>query len=517
MSKHKVSVIITTYDRPKRLKKAIESVIKQSFKDWELIIADDATKGDDVAKVIKSFKSDRIIHNKAAKNHRHHAKPKNDALKIAKGDYIAYLDDDNEFKTDHLQILYNELIRNPEIDVAFGERDIIAEEKTPDGKDFPIVKGICLQSMLDSFNKAAGINPPLTADTISQNMMMTFVLKQNYIDTSDVMHKREIIFDVGGWNEKQPKFGDWQLWCRLMKAGYTFKYVAISITDYHMHAKMKSMTVKSKVINTKGQPYLHPTYFDPVDCYTDEPFLKKVEKPKIAIWTITWNRLDYTKKMIESMKKNFKYDYDHYFIDNGSTDGTKEYLKKMLEKKASYKPIKDVIFNEDNLGISKANNIALNAILVSSKVKYDIVIKVDNDCEILSPDMLKTIAKIYQINRKMVISPYIEGLIDHPGGGKRIPGLRGRIGDYRVSAAEHMGGIFRAVPTKVFKNWRWPENDFKHGIQDLAFSQYAISSGYQLQYLDDFRAGHIDSTYEQDKKYPEYSDERAKAKIQRSK
>lgn len=411
MNKYEISVIITTYNRPDRLKKAIASVVKQSFKDWELIIADDASDGNKVEKVIKSFKNDRIIHNKAKKNHGNHTKPKNDALKIARGYYVAYLDDDNEFKTDHLQILYNEIRKNPEVDIVFGERDIIAEEKLPDGKDFPVTKGICLQSMLNSFNKAANINPPITVDSVTQNTMLMFVIQRNYIDTSDVLHKKEILFEVGGWNEKQPKFADWQLWCRLMKAGYNFQYVPMSITNYHMHKDMKSMTVKSKITETNGQNYLHPTFFDPVDCNIVEPFLGKIEKPKIAIWTITWNRLDYTKQMIESMKKNFKYDYDHYFIDNGSTDGTKKYLEGLLKDKASYKAIRDVIFNKDNIGISKANNQALGAICGSTKQNYDIVIKIDNDCKILSPNILKTIVEMYQANHKMIFSPYVEGLI----------------------------------------------------------------------------------------------------------
>ena len=299
MNKPKISVICTTYNRPERLKKAIKSVINQSFKDWELIVVDDASPDKETKEVVKSFKDDRIVYHKRKENFGNHAQPKNDGLTLARANLIAYLDDDNEYKKDHLQVLYNEIRKNPEVDLVFGERDIIVDEKTPNNKKLPPTKGMCLQSIVDSINMQ---NPMgLIIDMVSQNMMMSFMIQRNYIDTSDVLHRKNILFEIGGWNEKQPKFGDWNLWCRLLKAGYKFKYVPLSITNYHYHKECKSFTVKSKVIQRNDGTFFDPTWFDPVDCDIELPFLKIAEEPKIAVFTITWNRLDYTKKMVKNI------------------------------------------------------------------------------------------------------------------------------------------------------------------------------------------------------------------------
>ena len=64
----KVSVIITTYKRPDYLWQAIESVLKQTFKDFELIIVNDDPESQSLEKIISSYKDPRIIYIKNEKN-----------------------------------------------------------------------------------------------------------------------------------------------------------------------------------------------------------------------------------------------------------------------------------------------------------------------------------------------------------------------------------------------------------------------------------------------------------------
>ena len=90
----KVSVIITTYKRPDYLRQAIESVLKQTFKDFELIIVDDDPESQNLEKVILSYRDPRIIYIKNEEN-LGGAKSLNVGLKVANGDYIAILDDDD--------------------------------------------------------------------------------------------------------------------------------------------------------------------------------------------------------------------------------------------------------------------------------------------------------------------------------------------------------------------------------------------------------------------------------------
>ena len=133
-----ISVIITTFNRAVRLKKAIQSVLNQSYTDFELIIVNDGSK-DNTDDIVSSFKDPRIRYFKRQKNFGCDTRPKNEGIVISKGEYIAFLDDDNEYRPDHLAILYKEITKpNPisyinkqptTFDVVYGDRWLIDDTK----------------------------------------------------------------------------------------------------------------------------------------------------------------------------------------------------------------------------------------------------------------------------------------------------------------------------------------------------------------------------------------------------
>ena len=88
-----VSVVLTTYNRPKLLIRALESVKVQTFQPKEIILVDDSSDKN-ATNFIKKHLSDDIIYLK----HKHNlglAAARNTGLRYAKGDFIAYLDDDD--------------------------------------------------------------------------------------------------------------------------------------------------------------------------------------------------------------------------------------------------------------------------------------------------------------------------------------------------------------------------------------------------------------------------------------
>jgi len=96
-----VSVIIPTYNRAKLLKRAIESVLNQTFQDFELIVVDDGST-DDTKEIVKSFNNQKIIYI-YQENFGGAAGPKNVGIKMAQGKYIAILDSDDEWLPEKLQ------------------------------------------------------------------------------------------------------------------------------------------------------------------------------------------------------------------------------------------------------------------------------------------------------------------------------------------------------------------------------------------------------------------------------
>ncbi len=105
-----VSIITPVYNSEKYIGETIESVLSQTYKNWELIIADDCSK-DNTAGVISKFTDPRIKYFKL-KNNSGAAVARNQALERAKGKYIAFLDADDMWKPEKLEKQLNFMINN---------------------------------------------------------------------------------------------------------------------------------------------------------------------------------------------------------------------------------------------------------------------------------------------------------------------------------------------------------------------------------------------------------------------
>lgn len=110
-------------------------------------------------------------------------------------------------------------------------------------------------------------------------------------------------------------------------------------------------------------------------------------KTKVSVVILTWNGIDYTKKCLQSLKENTDYlNYKIIVVDNGSTDGTVEYLEK----------IKDItlIKNKENLGFVKGNNIALE------KITDGDVILLNNDIIITQKNWITKLNEVAYMDKK---------------------------------------------------------------------------------------------------------------------
>lgn len=470
-----ISVIITTHDKRKEVcKLAIESVQKQTYKDIEIIVVDDVSR-DGTAEMVHAIskKDKRVKYLRLKVKALGQGTGKNTGILKSKGEYIAFLDSDNTYKPEHLTILLKELENAPECVMVYGDRVIVENGKiVGPGRSMDFNEW----SLMNSFSDGGG----------------------NYIDTSDVLVRREALFAIGGWDERHKRMLDWNLWARMVKNGYVFKHVPVIITNYNIHSGM---------ISNDGSTE-HTMGWDPINVEICLPYLGEIRKPKVAIFSLTYDRLDYSKKCFDSLYRTAGYEFVHFVYDNSVEPDTFQWFG-TWEHPGSWCTSNHITHQGENVGISIASNYCLDWIKETDK--FDIIVKADNDCLFLSDGWLAKMVDLWNRNHRMAYSCYIQGLRDNPGGAPRID--YGTIGDELIGITKHLGGICHFVDAHGYDYFRWDESEALHGIQDMELSVHLLKEGYRMGYLESYFAEHYEGTAGQEARYPEYFNRRKLEKV----
>lgn len=132
-----VSIIMPTYNAGQYIGKAIQSVLAQTYPNWELLIVDDASS-DDTESVVRGFADSRIRYHKS-KRIGHPAGVRNKALRMAQGELIAFLDSDDLYYPETLEKLSGPLLKNPNLISVYGFAFQIDEHDQPAPGTLPLV------------------------------------------------------------------------------------------------------------------------------------------------------------------------------------------------------------------------------------------------------------------------------------------------------------------------------------------------------------------------------------------
>jgi glycosyltransferase involved in cell wall biosynthesis len=209
MSDPKVSVIISTYNRPQYLHESIESIISQTMSDWELIILNDG--GVDVGSVVEKFADSRIRYVHDSVN-RGAAVRRNQGIELARGEYICYLDDDDTFYPNHFASLSKALDDNPEAGLAYS--DLYAASSVSDNKTGR--RHILDKQMM-----------------VSRDFNREFMFHYNHVLHVSLMHRRSAALRVGGFANDVKVLIEWSLTRRLAFI-YDFVHVEQPTGEYHL-------------------------------------------------------------------------------------------------------------------------------------------------------------------------------------------------------------------------------------------------------------------------------------------
>lgn len=197
MNEPKVSILLPAYNHEKYLQETIESVLNQTFSDFELLISDDCST-DNTAQIIKEF-SDKRITRVFFDENRGTVRALNHLLSIAKGEYIAVIGSDDIWELDKLEKQLEILESDKGIAACFSWATIIDENSDIVGNDstFPV----------EIFN--------------FKNYDRTFMLRQlfvngNHLCHSSVLIRSDIHRQIGEYNVGYRQLHDYDLWVRLL-------------------------------------------------------------------------------------------------------------------------------------------------------------------------------------------------------------------------------------------------------------------------------------------------------------
>ncbi len=205
----KVSVIIPTYRRPDFLGKAIESVLDQTFQDFEVIIVDDASN-DNTGEVVRGF-VDKRIHYVCHEVNRGGAAARNTGILKAREQYIAFLDDDDEWLPEKLQLQVTVLDQSP-----------------------PEVGGI--YTGYTRIKRTTGESLGITLPTKRGDLSYELLVSNPLAGTTGILIRKKCLEDVGLFDEKLASFQDYDLWIRISKK-FQFEYINRVLYRYYVHDK----------------------------------------------------------------------------------------------------------------------------------------------------------------------------------------------------------------------------------------------------------------------------------------
>ncbi|MFS0982833.1 glycosyltransferase family 2 protein [Enterococcus durans] len=370
-----ISIAMPVYNvEIKWLEKCIDSVINQTYDNWELCISDDASTDPKIKKCLEAYeKKEPRIKVVFRKENGHISLATNSALEIATGEFIALLDNDDELPPHALFEVVKVLNERPELDVIYSDEDKIDAE----GNRF---------------------DPHFKADWSPDTLM-----GNNYISHLGV-YRSSIVKSLGGFRKGYEGSQDYDLVLRVAeqipedhiyhidKVLYHWRTIPGSTASsgeaksYIYDSGVKALTDALNRRGIKGtvRPGLISGFY--------EVTYEVLQEELVSVIIPTKNGYDDLKLCVDSIIEKTSYpNYEIIIADNGSTDPKMQELfaeyKKQLNERFIVELI-DIPFN-----YSRINNLA------AEKASGKYLLFLNNDTEVIEPNWMTTMVSYAQFDR----------------------------------------------------------------------------------------------------------------------
>lgn len=260
----KISIVLPVYNGERYIKQSIDSVLRQSFRNWELIIVDDCSD-DMTPEIIKEY-SDKDKRIKIYRNNVNSKLPTslNNGFNVARGEYLTWTSDDNILKENCLYVFNDYLDKHEDVMLVYSDYDLIDENSEVIGKVF--------------------------------NKDKKWIPVCNPIGAS-FMYRKAAIKKIGEYNSSLFLVEDYEYWIRVYLDS---KIVHLNLNLYQYREHNKSLTSLNSYKIFKRMEQLREMYYFPL--------LNSIEDDEILAEFYASNRLYGIKvKRFDEVKLTVRY------------------------------------------------------------------------------------------------------------------------------------------------------------------------------------------------------------------
>ena len=220
-----VSVLVKAYNHAAYVRRTIDSILAQSFQDFEIVVTDDAST-DGTADILRSYRDPRIKLATLSVN-LGISGAMNATIDRSRGRYLAILNSDDWSFPGRLQQQVDCLARNPEISLVFGLPKMIGEHDEP------------VQTENDF---AAPLRFP---DMSRTTWLRYFFYNANCLSAPTAMIRREAYKTVGAYDRRLTNLQDFDMWIRMLAAGFNIRLLPDEVTAVRIRANQANMSAPS--------------------------------------------------------------------------------------------------------------------------------------------------------------------------------------------------------------------------------------------------------------------------------
>lgn len=196
-----VSVVVPAYNAARTVESTINSILLQSFTDFELVVVDDGSE-DETAALVTAFDDPRI--RLVRQENTGLAGARNSGVAVAQGGFVAFLDADDLWLPDHLAAMTRALASDPGASVAYADAWV-------------------LDHATGRIRRASAMayHPSPSPLPVEPDVLFRRLLEGNFIVSSATI-RRDALEQVGGYRAELRRWEDYELWLRMAAHGHHF-------------------------------------------------------------------------------------------------------------------------------------------------------------------------------------------------------------------------------------------------------------------------------------------------------